>query len=387
MDKLTLLAELNLSTFIAFDFETTGLNPEKDRIIEIAAIKYEQGKAADKFVTLVNPGFEISSFITKITGISNEMVANQPTEDKIVKPFIDFLGDFPIVAHNTEFDRNFLNRLITRHDLTLPARNYYDTLPLSRTFLFFQPTHNLSALSDYFGLSTEGAHRADSDAENCGSVFMELIYEAASYPLELIARMLALIKPFGVFNEALFSDLAAALAKSGDLQKGLMLSKIEKPLSSNLFMHAGPGSIADFNSGDVFKKDGFLSRTFESFEERLSQINYAEFVEETLLAEKGLGIAEAGTGLGKTMAYLFPCIKKALQEENGPVVIACYTKHLQDQLFNNDLPLLARTLDVDLTAVVLKGRNNYICKTRLNWLIKSAEKLLGGDEVTTLLTL
>ncbi|MEE8437830.1 MAG: helicase C-terminal domain-containing protein, partial [Candidatus Neomarinimicrobiota bacterium] len=309
------------------------------------------------------------------------------TEDKIVKPFIDFLGDYPIVAHNTEFDRNFLKALITRHNQTFPARKYYDTLPLSRAFLFFQPTHNLSALSDYFGLSTEGAHRADSDAENCGSVFMELIHEAASYPLELIARMLALIKPFGAFNEALFSDLAKALTKSGDLQKGLTSSKIEKPLSSNLYIHQGTGSIADFNSVDVFKKGGFLSKTFESFEERLSQVNYAEFVEETLLKEKGLGIAEAGTGLGKTMAYLFPCIKKSLQEENGPVVISCYTKHLQDQLFNNDLPQLARTLDVNLTAVVLKGRNNYICRTRLNWLIKSAGKLLGGDEATTLLTL
>jgi len=387
MDKRKLLAELNLSTFIAFDFETTGLSPENDRIIEIAAIKYENGIVTDKFVTLVNPGIEISPFITKITGISNEMVAQQPAEDKIVAAFIEFLAGYPIVAHNTEFDRNFLNALAERHKLVVPGRKFYDTLPLSRAFLFFQPTHNLSALSDYFALSTEGAHRAAADAENCGSVFIELIHEVASYPLELIARMLALIKPFGVFNEALFSDLARVLTKSGDLQQGLTVSRIEKPLSSNLFINSGSNSIEDLDSQDIFKSGGALNKSFDSFEERLSQVDYAEFVETALLAENGLGIAEAGTGLGKTMAYLFPAIKKALRDDDSPVVISCYTKHLQDQLFNKDLPRLSQALDVGLMAVVLKGRNNYICKSRLNWLIKSAERLIGGDEATTLLTL
>lgn len=388
MDRKTLLSELNLHTFIAFDFETTGLDPGRDRIIEIAAIKFEEGEPRDRYVTLVNPEMSIPSFITGITGISNDMVVDAPKEEQIVESFLKFIGNAPMVAHNTPFDVSFLNGLAERHGRALPERNYYDTLPLSRTFLFFQPTHNLSALSDFYGFSTEGAHRAEYDTENCGCAFVELVTEAASYRLELISRLVFLLKPFDVFNKALFIDLANALTRSGDLKNGLVTSGIKKPESKNLYIHQGSESIANINSEDVFGADGYLNKTFDGYEERTEQVKYAQFVENILFDEGGIGVAEAGTGLGKTMAYLFPSLKRALTDEDGgPVVISCYTKHLQDQLFNKDLPQLAKALNVGLQAAVLKGRNNYLCKSRLNWLIDGADKLLDGEEATTLLPL
>ena len=106
-----LLRELDLSTYIAFDFETTGLSSENDRITEIAAIKFEGGEAVDKFVTLVNPERPIDPFITDITGISNAMVSDAPIERNIVDDIINFLEDFPLVAHNISFDISFLNLL------------------------------------------------------------------------------------------------------------------------------------------------------------------------------------------------------------------------------------------------------------------------------------
>ena len=163
MKRAELFSSLNLNKFIALDFETTGLQVDSDRIIEVAAILFEDGLPTKKYTTLVNPGIPIPSFIENITGITNSMVSDSPKEKDMVKDFFKFIGSYPIVAHNTPFDLSFLKSMATRYSLELSDRKYFDTLTLSRAFLYFQPAHNLSAVSDYFGFSTEGAHRAEYD--------------------------------------------------------------------------------------------------------------------------------------------------------------------------------------------------------------------------------
>ena len=109
METKKLLNQLGLVEYIAFDFETTGLNPNEDRIIEIAAIKFLNGKPVDRFVTLVNPERPIDPFITDITGISDKMVKEEPIELDILDDFLEFLSDLPLVAHNISFDKSFLD--------------------------------------------------------------------------------------------------------------------------------------------------------------------------------------------------------------------------------------------------------------------------------------
>lgn len=186
MDKSELLKELNLSKYVAFDFETSGLSSKEDRIIEVAAILFENGEVKDSFVTLVNPRRPIPYLITRITGISDEMVIDAPYEKDMVSDLFEFIGDYPLVAHNIYFDIDFLGELAERYDLPKPENDLYDTLQLSRTFLYFQPTHNLSALAEFFNRSSAGAHRAESDTENTGFAFQDLVKEAASYPLDVI---------------------------------------------------------------------------------------------------------------------------------------------------------------------------------------------------------
>ena len=326
--------------------------------------------------------------IEGITGITNKMVVDAPTEDKIIKDFIDFIGDYPIVAHNTPFDQSFLETMAKRHKKDLPKRKYYDTLTLSRAFLFFQPAHNLTAVSDFFGLSTKGAHRAEYDTENCGQIFVEMIEEIASYNLDLISKIIELLKPFNIHNKDLFIDLGNALAKIGKIKGGLTKSKIPKPINSNIFIHDGKSNIAASNSNDVFGPEGNLSKSFEAYENRPNQVHYSQFIDDILTSPGGIGVAEAGTGLGKSMAYLFPAIKHNVNNiDEGPIVISCYTKHLQDQLFNKDLPRLASAVDAPVQAVLIKGRNNYVCKSRLNWLISGAEKMLNAEEAMYLVPL
>tara|TARA_Y100001970_G_C14242625_1_gene865866 strand:+ start:577 stop:3387 length:2811 start_codon:yes stop_codon:yes gene_type:complete len=371
-----LLQSLDLSSFTAFDFETTGLDPINDRIIEIAAIRFENGEIVDRFVSLVNPGRNIPAIISDITGISNIMVSKAPNEEKIIDEFLNFLDDIPLVAHNIHFDEKFLSQLCLRHGKKEKNFIKYDTLQLARSLLFDQPVFNLSALSDYYGLSSEGAHRAENDTENTGQIFLELINEIAGYPLELISKVNSLIQGTDIPNIQLYVNLANTLIKQGDLKKGMIEQKNIPQCQTNIYSHNGKRDIQSLSADDVFGESGTLSNVHPNFESRPNQKEYAQLVNDILSENGKIGVLEAGTGLGKTMAYLFGAIKESGNvEENGPVIIACNTKHLQDQLFHKDLPLLSTALDVPIKAVMLKGRKNYICKTRFNWLISDAKTL------------
>lgn len=380
-----LLRALDLSTYIAFDFETTGLSPENDRIIEIAAIKFEGGEAVDRFVTLVNPERQIDPFITDITGISNAMVSDAPIEENIIDDILEFLEDHPLVAHNISFDINFLNTSCKRYDKPVVEHQLYDTLQLARSFMFFHPRHSLGSIAEYFNLSAVGSHRAEADTENTGIIFQHLVHEAASYPLEIISKILSVSKDIELPNKTLFINLSNELKKTGDLKNGLVGSTIDKQLYSNIFSASGDSDLSNLTVSDVFDEGGRLSSVMDTYEPRNSQREYSEFVRDKLFDEQNYCAIEAGTGLGKSIAYLFPALQKAFDKDNtGPVVISCHTKHLQDQLFTKDLPLLADALDVPLHAMILKGRSNYVCLTRLNWLIKDARQLLRKDEIESL---
>ncbi len=383
-----LLEKIKLSDFIALDFETTGIDSVNDRIIEVAAIRFVDGKAGDKFVRLINPGRAIPDFITNITNISNEMVKDAPFEEDIVKELFNFIGTSPIIAHNTPFDLAFLRELAKRHNINFIEPDLYDSLPLARTFLYHLSAFNLGVVSEYYGLSAEGSHRAEKDTENCGIVFLKLVEEAASYPLHVISKILALLKSTELPNKMLFVNIANELTKSGELKKGLTKSKEKHSTFDNIYIHQGENTIREVQAEEMFGEDGILNKVLGGYEKRSQQIEYSNFVDSILNNEEKIGVVEAGTGLGKSFAYLFPALKRTEQFiENGPVVISCHTKNLQDQLFYKDLPIVAEALDIPIKAVKLKGRNNYICLTRLNWLIADAAKTLTEREIENILPL
>ena len=376
MERKELLKRLDLSSFIAFDFETTGLDHQNDKIIEVAAIKFIDGEIADRYVELVNPGISIPAVITEITGISDKMVRSSPSEELIIDDLLSFIGEDPLVAHNIHFDEKFLYQLCNRLGRDVLKNAQYDTLQLARSVLYDQPVFNLSALSEYFGLSSKGAHRAEKDTENTGLMFLELVDEVSKYPLETISRVNSMIKGTSIPNQKLYVDLGNELTKSGDLKAGLLKFDTPRKLMSNTFSYLGSKDIAEISSEQVFGDNGLLSLSHPNFESRPNQKRYAQMVDEMINEDQSKGVIEAGTGLGKSMAYLFGAIRKSSDfEEDGPTIIACHTKHLQDQLFYKDLPILSQALDVPLDAVMLKGRKNYLCKTRFNWLVSDSRTL------------
>lgn len=149
--------------YIVFDFETTGLSPEKNNILEIGAVKVSNGKIIDKFDTLVNPNAFIPPYLEQKINITNEMVADKPYIEDIFNDFVTFLEDYVLIAHNARFDMSFL--LINAENLGYEINNkVLDTLKLSRQAFPEFKSHSLGNLCNYLDIDLTSAHRAYYDA-------------------------------------------------------------------------------------------------------------------------------------------------------------------------------------------------------------------------------
>ena len=196
---------------IVLDFETTGLSPQYgDRAIEIGAVLIENNMVTDRFQSLMNPGFRISSFIESYTGINNDMVGTAPPCEEVMEQFAEFIGDHPLVAHNASFDRRFLDSELgfigkSRNSnmacSMLAARRVYPNLP----------NYQLGTLVRYCGIYTDGTfHRALADAEMTGQLWISMIDEIKN--------------TFGI-NQVPF-DLMRKLSKITKAKAPLYLEKI-----------------------------------------------------------------------------------------------------------------------------------------------------------------
>jgi DNA polymerase-3 subunit epsilon len=169
---------MNNSPVIVLDFETTGGSPQYgDRAIEIGAVLIENNIVTDRFQSLINPGFRISSFIESFTGIDNDMLKAAPSCEEVVEQFAEFMGHHPLVAHNASFDRRFLDS-----ELGFVGRsrnnNLACTMLAARRVYPHSPNYQLRTLVRYCGIHTDGTfHRALADAEMTGQLWISMIDE------------------------------------------------------------------------------------------------------------------------------------------------------------------------------------------------------------------
>lgn len=147
--------------YVVFDLETTGINQEYDAIIEISAVKVKNHEIAEEFSTLVNPGRRIPKAATAVNGITDDMVADAPDITAAMEAFLDFIGDSVLVGHNIHtFDTNFVYDAAVYNLGKELSNDYIDTLYMARQYLPQLSHHKLTDVSTYFGIETEGAHRA-----------------------------------------------------------------------------------------------------------------------------------------------------------------------------------------------------------------------------------
>lgn len=167
------MVESGFRSFIAFDFETTGLSA-RSKVTEIGAVKVQDGFLVARFSSLVDPGVMIEPEITRLTGITNEMVAGQPKIEALLPLFLEFTQGLPLLAHNASFDCRFLNR--DAADCGLVFDNpVFDTLRYAKRVLPGLPTYRLTALTELLQIPQQTAHRAWCDAEAAARLYMILL--------------------------------------------------------------------------------------------------------------------------------------------------------------------------------------------------------------------
>ncbi len=362
---------------VALDLETTGLEPARDAIIEVGAVKFRGDEVIDTFDTFVNPGRRIPEFIQRLTHITPAQVERAPFFNSVAGPLEEFIGVHPVIGHNVAFDVGFLAAN------GLPLNNpTYDTWDLASVLLPCVGQYALGRLSQLFGVGHNDPHRALSDAKATQGIFLEFLRRAEALDSGLLAYIVNLatrsrwsITPVlaglqrgaGQGGEpAMFGltgldmdNLATRLGRPEKRQSDLSLSSLDEDKISGLLSAQGP-----------------FARTFSGFEYRPEQEEMLKAVTRAIYRSRHL-VVEGGTGVGKSMAYLLPAVLFSISQGQR-VVVSTNTINLQEQLLRKDIPALigvleeAGLLGEDLAkAALLKGRANYLCLHRWNYLART----------------
>jgi predicted DnaQ family exonuclease/DinG family helicase len=351
-----------MQSIVSIDIETTGLSEDRDAIIEIGAVKFKGHRAEAEWTSLINPGKHIPEFISGLTGITDAEVRNAPKFRDIAQDLEAFVGDAPVIGHNVRFDLGFLQKSgILRYNEVI------DTYELAAVLMPTASRYNLGALGKQLGILLPATHRALDDAKVTMAAFNKLFELARELPLEVLAEIVRLSEPIEWDAFWIFQEVLKAKAKEGiqskktkkqtgptfyDDTKYPPLDNPEKPIPLNVDEVAS-----------VLEYGGPFSQYFETFEQRPEQVDMLRAVTNALSYGSHL-MVEAGTGVGKSFAYLVPAALFAKQN-NTRVVVSTNTINLQDQLVQRDLPNLSQALNLDFRFALLKGRSNYLCPRRL----------------------
>ncbi len=368
-------------TWVALDLETTGLAPDKDKIIEIGAVKFRADEVLDTYQTFVNPRRKLSEFITDYTGIRQTDVDGAPTFDRVSGELLAFIGGALLVGHNLDFDLSFL-----RANGIDPTNATCDTWELAYVLRPTLGAYTLGSLANHLGARHDRPHRAVDDADATREVFVALLRELAALNEMTLAEMTRLAERSGWKLRSVLQGIRPSQPRArrkpqigrpaaaddndegGTGISGLNIKAIagrltqSRPLRPNLEVLPIDVDLVEA----VLKTGSGFSEAISGFEERDEQIEMARAVAETL-NEGGRLVVEAGTGVGKSMAYLLPAAIYAAQN-NRRVVVSTNTINLQEQLVGKDLPMLVEGLtrvpqaaNIDLKFTQLKGRANYLC--------------------------
>ena len=370
----------SFDSFIAIDLETTGLDPSSCEILELGAVRYIKGELVEEFSELIKPDALIPSEITRLTGISNEMVEKSPPLSLVFDKYKKMLDGAPwVVGHNVSFDLGFLKPHITKPKFALLEPRVMDTGALARILFPRLARYSLASLVSHFRISRNKAHRALDDCKATAEIYLNLISYLASLDVgerESIGRLLLGADSLDYFRQAIQGITPISVGETAALS-GTHTQIEADTYPDNVTGQPPEKSYDDYIPVDTaavkncFAKGGLISKQFPFFEYRVQQATMATKVAETFNRSEFL-LCEAPTGVGKSLAYLLPASWWASQNRER-VVISTQTKSLQTQLFYKDLPQVQQAMDYKFQAVLLKGKGNYICLHKYYELLPEAE--------------
>ncbi|HEY8490963.1 MAG TPA: DEAD/DEAH box helicase, partial [Dehalococcoidia bacterium] len=376
--------------FAALALTVTGPDPGSDRILEVAAVRHD----GRRFHALTNPGTPVPYRLRLRLGLDEAALAAAPPFEAVARELAAFLDGLPLASPDADRDVTFLRR----HGLPLRAPAH-DVRELASLFLPAAGDLGLRALARALGLPELPAETAEERARAVRGIFPRLLAEAAALPPTVLAEVERLGSAIGWGLAPLFqAALEEALARTG-----AETEPMPSPLGMEFLAERGkgpPGLTPRAEPLPVTREEaaGVLEAAARAdgprLERRPEQLAMAGAVAEALSSGEHL-LVEAGTGTGKSLAYLVPAAVYALRNSTR-VAISTNTINLQEQLTEKDIPALRRLLaehgppdvrgQVDgLRAVQLKGRRNYLCLQRWAGLRRAAT--FDPDEARFLLKL
>ena len=348
---------------IFLDTETTGLSFRDCDLIEIAAARISGKGVADRFQTFVDPGKPIPREIQRLTGIRAVDVAGAPSAIEAVVKLVDFVGGCPVVAHNAVFDRTFIEKVPGGREV---SDLWIDSLSLSRIALPRLSSHRLSDMAEAFGCDSV-THRASDDVDALCDMWPIFLQGLCDLPDGLMRLLADMHEDVPWAFRPILSHLAERCVGPNFSLKTVRQNLVEAE-SWNARSDANDVIPLEAPTREevarAFEDGGLVSRMYDVYERRPEQETMALEVRDGLATSSHRAI-EAGTGVGKSMAYLIPLVSFA--KRNGITVgVATKTNALTDQLVSHELPALAAAVDGGVTYTSLKGYEHYPCLNRLS---------------------
>ncbi|SDM44806.1 ATP-dependent DNA helicase DinG [Bacillus sp. OK048] len=351
-----------LNKFVVVDLETTGNNPKKgDKIIQFAAVVIEDGKITEKFSSLINPQRSIPAFIEELTGLEDEMVKDAPLFIEIAPRVKSLLEGAYFVAHNVLFDLSFLQEELIQAGFEGFYGSVLDTVEMARIIFPTADGYKLSDLAVREELKHDRPHQADSDAQVTAELFLILVNRLSQLPTMTLRQLSQLSEGLKSDLQQLIDEISLDIDHSSEswhesLEICNMLALKKLPIGST----TTNGLNEDHFHYPTREEDkiAMVTKGFSSYEKRIGQFQMMDGVYEAFNTGKHT-LIEAGTGVGKSLAYLLPVAYFAKQNKLR-VVVSTHTIQLQEQIIQNEVPLLAKILPFEVKTVLLKGRNHYI---------------------------
>ncbi|MEW6522036.1 MAG: helicase C-terminal domain-containing protein [Bacillota bacterium] len=366
---------MQVPAFVALDLETTGLDPAQDQIIEVGAVRFENGRETASYQCLVDPGRPIPLRVQRLTGISPGMMAGARPVQAALAALVDFCRGVDVVAYNLEFDLAFLQDKLRRAGLAPSWSGVRDCLELARLAVPALGDYRLGAVAAHLGVAP-ASHRAVEDARACGLSFVELSRRLENLPAWALDEVLAIMQVHSwPLRQLLEEALARSRTRPGTFQPGVPVAPPAPPetVEDPVYQPVDPAQLCA-----LLHPGSRLAQAFAGYEYRPQQVQMLHLVTEAL-NDGRMALVEAGTGTGKSMAYLLPAVSWAMANA-APVVVSTHTITLQEQLVEKDIPLLRRALDLDFQVALVKGRRNYVCLHKWEHLRRSSPVLLDVEE-------
>jgi Rad3-related DNA helicase/DNA polymerase III epsilon subunit-like protein len=356
--------------YVALDLETTGLNADRDAIIEVAAVRFSGDRVLGTFETFVQSTVDLPLRVQQITGLAPEDLVGAPEIEGVLTQLVAFVGEDPLVGHSVSHDLRFL----ARHGATL-SQPALDTFELAAILVPEAARYGLGDLVDLLGLDVpeEGRHRALADAHAHRLLFRALWVRAQALPPEvrgMIGRWAGrVVWPLGVVFGGPIppSPQPPPPKRLGEGETRRVVREENQlepaiPPSPSLFGGGGQGGGGN-HLESLISPGGPLSEQLPDYEDRPGQRMMLRAVADAFDRGDQL-LVEAGTGVGKRLAYLIPAAAWAMAQ-GRPVVVSTHSHALQEQILGQDVPLVRGLLGGDLRACDLKDPSHYLCRARL----------------------